>query len=224
MVTERAGSGESTAAAAHERKRLLVTEKTGPDKSGSTRLDIIAAAARAFAAKPYSLVNLDDILAQADVTKSAVYTHFRSKNALAAGIAEHRAQLARSTFDEMKTPSSSGFETLIDAWIAGFARIVRRAIEEGDVLGTCEPDAVGRAVVSMYLGLRQTSCPDEPKTFIGDLDAAWLLALPGFANPQRLEYLSGFIRRRSAITITNTAPPGDGNLCSPEQVKRHRLR
>lgn len=91
MVTERAGSGESTAAAAHERKRLLVTEETGPNKSGSTRLDIIAAAARAFAAKPYSLVNLDDILAQADVTKSAVYTHFRSNNALAAGIAEHRA-------------------------------------------------------------------------------------------------------------------------------------
>ncbi|MDT5078081.1 MAG: hypothetical protein QOJ80_2718 [Mycobacterium sp.] len=225
------------------------TDQTGPEKSGSVRLDIIAAAAQEFAKKPYTLVNLDDILARADVTKSAMYTHFRSKHALATAIIEHSAVLARFTFDELKTPSAAGLESLIDvsyaiavadigedlaraglnllesvgrfdgfqsslvdAWIAGFARIVRRAIDEGDVLETCDPAAVGRTIVSMYLGLRQTSSPDEPKAFIGDLEAAWLLALPGFADPRRVDYLSGFIRRRSALAIRNTAPPGDGIL------------
>jgi TetR/AcrR family transcriptional regulator, transcriptional repressor for nem operon len=224
-------------------------DQAGSAKSGSVRLDIITAAAREFAKKPYSLVNLDDILAHADVKKSAMYAHFRSKHALATAIIEHRALLARSTFDDLKTPSSPALETLIaatysiavadisddlaraglnllesvgrfdgfqstlvEAWIAGFARLTRLAIEEGDVLETSDPSAVGRTVVSMYLGLRQTSRPDEPKTFIGDLESAWLLTLPGFANPRRMDYLSGFIRRRSALAIRNTAPPGDGNL------------
>jgi AcrR family transcriptional regulator len=168
----------------------LATDQAGPEKSGSVRLDIITAAAREFAKKPYSLVNLDDILAHADVKKSAMYAHFRSKHALATAIIEHRALLARSTFDDLKTPSSPALETLIAS----------------------DPSAVGGTVVSMYLGLRQTSRPDEPKTFIGDLESAWLLTLPGFANPRRMDYLSGFIRRRSALAIRNTAPPGDGNL------------
>jgi TetR/AcrR family transcriptional regulator, transcriptional repressor for nem operon len=64
----------------------------------------------------------------------------------------------------------------------------------------------------MYLGLRQTSSPDQPKAFIGDLEVAWPLALPGFADPRRVDYLSGFIRRRSVLAIRNGAPPDDGNL------------
>jgi AcrR family transcriptional regulator len=82
------------AAAAHDRTRSLVTQQTGPNKSDSTRLDDIAAADRELATKPYSRVDLDDILALADPTKSAMYTHFRSKNALAAAIVAHRALLA----------------------------------------------------------------------------------------------------------------------------------
>jgi AcrR family transcriptional regulator len=218
-------------------------------KSGSTRHDIIRAAAREFALKPYSLVNVDDILAHADVTKGAMYTHFRSKNALARAIVDHRIELAAALVEDLQTPSSSGLETLIDVsylvatgdisenlaraslnllesvgrfdgfqamildrWVAGFAVIVRRAVEEGDVVHTSDPMAVSRLIVSTYLGLRQTSDLDEPKALFGDLEAAWMLVLPGFADPQRLDYLRAFIRRRSALAIRNTAPLVNGNL------------
>jgi AcrR family transcriptional regulator len=218
-------------------------------KSGSTRLDIIRAAAREFAVKPYTLVNVDDILAHADVTKGAMYTHFRSKNALAQAIVEHRIALAGELVEDLQTPSSPALETLIDVcylvatgdigehmaraslnllesvgrfdgfqakivdlWVVGFADIVRRAIEEGDVVHTSDPVAVSRLIVSMYLGLRQTSDLDEPKTLFGDLEAAWLLLLPGFADPPRLDYLRAFIRRRTALAIRNTAPLVNGNL------------
>ena len=218
-------------------------------KASSTRLEIILAAAHEFAVKPYSSVNLDDILAHADVTKGAMYTHFRSKSALAKAIVEHRAELVRASLDEMETPSSSALETLIDVcyliatadigedmaraalnllesigrfdgfqanvvdtWVSRFADRIRQAIAEGDVRNTSDPVAVGRLIVSMYLGLRQTSNLDQPKTMIVDLEAAWLVVLPGFVDPHRLDYLRGFIRRRSALAIGNTAPLVNGNL------------
>jgi hypothetical protein len=31
-------------------------------------------------------------------------------------------------------------------------------------------------------------------------------------DPRRVDYLSGFVRRRSALAIRNTAPPGNGIL------------
>jgi len=75
---------------------------TDDQKSKGTRLQLIEAAAHEFAVKPYTLVNLDDILAQADVTKGAMYTHFRPKHALAIAVVEHRAELMEASVDEMR--------------------------------------------------------------------------------------------------------------------------
>lgn len=222
---------------------------TGPGggRLHSTRLHIIEAAAREFASKPYGLVNLDDILEHADVTKGAMYTHFRSKYALAKAIIEHRTDLAEVAVGQIRSEASlerlidisyliavadvsddmarAGFNLLesigrfdgyqakvIEAWTNGFARLVREAIEQGDVLSAADPTAVGRAIVAMYLGLRQTSNLDEPKSMIGDLEASWLLTLPGFVEPDRLDYLKAFLRRRTALAIRNTAPLADGTL------------
>jgi AcrR family transcriptional regulator len=49
----------------------------------STREQILRAAARQFAQRPYYAVGLDDILAEAQLTKGAMYFRFRSKHALA---------------------------------------------------------------------------------------------------------------------------------------------
>ena len=67
------------------------------EQADITRLQILQAAAHQFATQPYSQVNLDDILATADVTKGALYFHFRSKHALATAVIEHRAVVARPT-------------------------------------------------------------------------------------------------------------------------------
>ena len=59
-------------------------------RADTTRVQILRAASRQFARKSYSLVSLDDILADAEVTKGAMYFHFPSKYALASAIIEYR--------------------------------------------------------------------------------------------------------------------------------------
>jgi TetR/AcrR family transcriptional repressor of nem operon len=212
-------------------------------RADTTRLQILHAAGHQFATTPYSQVNLDDILASADVTKGALYFHFRSKHALATAVVEHRAELGRADYEELATQGLSALETMIDVsyliaisdisddvaraglnllesigrfdglqakvldtWVTSLAVMTRRAVAEGDVVADCDPEHVARLLVSMYLGLRQTSNLDEPESLIGDLESAWQLVLPGFANPERLAYLTGFIRRRSALAIKNAVP------------------
>ncbi|MBS1694670.1 MAG: TetR family transcriptional regulator [Actinobacteria bacterium] len=216
-------------------------------RADTTRLQILRAASHQFARKPYSLVSLDDILADAEVTKGAMYFHFRSKHALASEIIERGAQRGRATVDEVLSRGLSGMETLIDAmylvaiedlddetaragfnllesigrseglqarvaasWIDGFTVITRRAIRENDVIEGREPADIARLLVSMYLGIRQTSDLDDPARFLGDLEMAWTMALPGFANPERLSYLTQFIGRRTALAIRKTTGPADG--------------
>nr|WP_280833669.1 TetR/AcrR family transcriptional regulator [Mycolicibacterium frederiksbergense] len=208
-----------------------------------TRLQILQAAARQFARKPYGMVSLDDILADAPVTKGALYFHFRSKYALAAAIIEHRTELADEMVKEALARNLSGLETLIDmsclvaaedigdpmaraclnlvesigrtdglgprvldTWVQSFAGIAKRAVGEGDFIDATDPESVARLLVSMYLGIRQTSDLDDPRRFLTDHERCWLLMLPGFVEPQRLGYIAQFIRRRTAVGINKATP------------------
>lgn len=212
-------------------------------RADTTRRQILRAASHQFAHKAYGLVSLDDILAEAEVTKGAMYFHFRSKHALAVAIIEHRAAVARHAADELVARKLSGLETLIDfsylmavddigdvstraglnllesigrtdglqasvlgEWVTTFAEIGRRAVGEGDVVEERDPDDIARLLVSMYLGLRQTSNFAEPERFLHDLEMGWALVLPGFANPDRLEYFTQFLRRRTALAIKKATP------------------
>jgi TetR/AcrR family transcriptional repressor of nem operon len=186
-------------------------------------------------------VSLDDILADADVTKGAMYFHFRSKHALALAVIEQRTDMTRGAVNELFARKLSGLETLVDIcylfaaedtsqdearaalhllesigwtdgmqahllgeWIKAFAVVVGRAIAEGDILETCAPEDVSRLLISLYVGTRQTSNLDDPESFLVNLGKALTLALPGFANPDRLEYLTQFIRRRTALARAAT--------------------
>jgi TetR/AcrR family transcriptional regulator, transcriptional repressor for nem operon len=85
------------------------------DKStDTTRAQILRAACREFAAKAYSSVSLDDILASAEVTKGAMYFHFRSKHALAEAIMDERSTMTRAAIVEIMGRKLSGLETIID--------------------------------------------------------------------------------------------------------------
>jgi AcrR family transcriptional regulator len=212
-------------------------------RADTTRRQILRAASRQFAHKSYSLVSLDDILADAEVTKGAMYFHFRSKYALASAIIEYRAAMARSAVDELVARKLSGLETLIDIsyliaiedvgdesaraglnllesigrtdglaasvlgeWVTAFAVITRKAVDEGDIGPDHDPEAIAQLLVSMYLGLRQTSSLGEPERFMHDLENAWALVLPGFAKRDRIDYLTQFIKRRTAVAIKKAAP------------------
>lgn len=212
-------------------------------RAALTRLHILRAASRQFAHRPYSLVSLDDILADAAVTKGALYFHFRSKHALASSIVDHRTEQDRATVAEVLARNLSGLETLIDiayllavddigetmaraglnlvesigrmdnlgprmldSWVQAFTEIARRAVTEGDLAADSDPAAVARLLVAMYMGIRQTSDLDAPARFLTDLEQAWNLMLPGFVSPDRLSYLTQFIRRRTALAIKKATP------------------
>jgi AcrR family transcriptional regulator len=212
-------------------------------RADTTRGQILRAASRQFAHKSYSLVSLDDILADAEVTKGAMYFHFRSKYALASAIIEYRAAVARRAVDELLARKLSGLETLIDIsyliavedigdesaraglnllesigrtdglqasvlseWVAAFALITRKAVDEGDIVEHHEPQAIARLLVSMYLGLRQTSNLAEPEHFLHDLQQAWAIVLPGIAKQDRIDYLTQFIKRRTAVAMKRATP------------------
>jgi TetR/AcrR family transcriptional repressor of nem operon len=216
--------------------------ETTDSRADSTRQQILRAAAHQFAKLPYHQVGLDDVLAEAELTKGAMYFHFRSKHALALAIIEDQATEARAVVEALLNRKFSGLETLIDfsyqiairdisedmaragfnllesigrieglqaqrldRWIQTLTAIADRAIAEGDVLDECEPQDVGRLIVSIYMGLRQTSNFDEPQQFLSDLEKTWALLLPGVVRADRIDYFRQFIRRRTSIAISSTS-------------------
>jgi AcrR family transcriptional regulator len=83
-------------------------------RADATRLQILLAASQEFARKSYSQVSLDDILAQAQVTKGAMYFHFRSKHELALAIIDRHNAMGYESLNEVLARKLSGLETLVD--------------------------------------------------------------------------------------------------------------
>src|ERR1700761_3228172 len=85
-----------------------------PKDERDTRHQILLSAARQFARLPYHQVGLDDVLAEAELTKGAMYFHFRSKHALALAIIEDQGTEAKAVVEALVSRKFSGLETLID--------------------------------------------------------------------------------------------------------------
>ncbi|OBK22046.1 TetR family transcriptional regulator [Mycobacterium asiaticum] len=83
-------------------------------RADTTRQQILRAAAHQFARRAYHDVGLDDILAEAELTKGAMYFHFRSKHALAVAIIDQHTAEGRAAVDDLLARQLSGLETLID--------------------------------------------------------------------------------------------------------------
>lgn len=215
-----------------------MSTESADGRADSTRQQILRAAAHQFARRAYHDVGLDDILAEAELTKGAMYFHFRSKHALAVAIIEQHTSVGRAAVEDLLSRQLSGLETLIDfsyliavqdiskdvaraalhliesvgrteglqatlleGWVDALASVAQRAISEGDVAQRWEPRDIGRLIVSMYLGLRQTSDLDDPRGFLLDLERNWVLILAAVLQPDRAEYFAQFLRRRTALAI-----------------------
>jgi TetR/AcrR family transcriptional repressor of nem operon len=83
-------------------------------RSATTREQILRAASHQFAQRPYYAVGLDDILAEAQLTKGAMYFHFRSKHALALAIVDEQILRSANAVQDLLARKLSGLETLID--------------------------------------------------------------------------------------------------------------
>ena len=218
-----------------------MTETT--DKRGdTTRQEILRAAAHQFAQRPYHQVGLDDVLAEAELTKGAMYFHFRSKHALALAVIEDQAAKFMAAAQDLLARKLSGLETLVDVgyliavadigediaraglnllesvgrieglqtkllgrWVDLLGLIVERAIAEGDTVEQNTADDVARLLVSLYMGMRQTSNLDKPEQFLLDLEKSFFLVLPGIVRADRIDYFRQFIRRRTALAIKSSS-------------------
>lgn len=215
-----------------------VTTHAIDGRATATRRQILRAAAHQFARRAYYDVSLDDILAQAGLTKGAMYFHFHSKHALAVALIDQQTSQGAAAFQDLLSRGLSGLETLIDfsylvavrdmktdgfraalnllesvgrsegiqeghlvKWIRTVAGVVERAIAEGDVGSHCDPEDVARLMVSLHMGLRQTSNLDAPGQFLRDHEKCWLLLLSGILKPDRSDYFRQFLARRSALAI-----------------------
>lgn len=91
-----------------------MTDATSDTRADTTREQILLAAARQFSSRPYHEVGLDDILADAELTKGAMYFHFKSKHALAMAIIDQHTTAGTLAVQELHTRGLSGLETLVD--------------------------------------------------------------------------------------------------------------
>jgi TetR/AcrR family transcriptional regulator, transcriptional repressor for nem operon len=225
-----------------------MTTQSTDGRADTTRRQILRAASHQFARRAYHDVGLDDILADAELTKGAMYFHFRSKHALAVAIIEQQTAAGTVAVEELLTRGLSGLETLIDLsylmavgdikrdgvraglnllesvgrseglqkrvlddWAKALAGVVGQAIAEGDIDEKCDPHDVGRLMVSLHMGLRQTSSLEEPERFLHDLEKCWVLLLNGILRADRAEYFRQFLRRRAALAITASSPGTDAD-------------
>src|SRR5271155_750016 len=205
--------------------------------AGTTRQRLIAAASHQFARRSYSMVSLDDILTEAELTKGAMYFHFPSKQALALAIIDDLNEMSRAAVSELLTRQMSGLETLIDlvyllvvqdtqnevaragvrlldtvddtdlgttlwqTWIETNTTLIQKAVTEGDIVDQHDPADIAKILVALWVGIRRISDLDQPEHHLDNLQKAWILALPSFTNPDRIDYFTQFIKRRHALAV-----------------------
>lgn len=223
-----------------------MTTHTPDGRADATRRQILRAASHQFAQRAYHEVGLDDILAEAELTKGAMYFHFKSKHALAVAIIDQQTEAGTAAVQDLITRGLSGLETLIDfsyliavqdiktdrvraglnliesvgrseglqerlldEWVKALAAVVEQAIGEGDIDDRCDPEDVGRLIVSLQMGLRKTSNLDQPERFLHDLEKCWALLMAGILRPDRVEYFRQFLRRRAALAISANSAGAD---------------
>jgi TetR/AcrR family transcriptional regulator, transcriptional repressor for nem operon len=205
-------------------------------RADNTRQRLIAAASRQFAHRPYSMVSLDDVLAEAELTKGAMYFHFRSKQALALAIIDDLTEMSRAAVTELLARRMSGLETLIElvhllavqgtrdevaragvrlletldstttrpsalwqTWIEFVTTLIRKAVADGDVVDYHDPEDIAKVLVALWAGIRRISDIDQPEQHLDNLQKAWILALPSFINPDRIDYITQFIKRHHTL-------------------------
>jgi AcrR family transcriptional regulator len=92
-------------------------------------------------------------------------------------------------------------------WIRFAGEIAQQGIAEGDIIDQGDPEDVGRILVSLYVGLRQTTSLDEPVQLLSHFGRALSIMLHGIVEPDRLDYFTQFVKRRTTLAIKAVSPP-----------------
>ncbi|MEI9400902.1 helix-turn-helix domain-containing protein [Mesorhizobium argentiipisi] len=87
--------------------------RSNRDRTEATRADLIRAARKLFTGKSYVETGTPEIVAEAGVTRGALYHHFADKQALFAAVVEQEAAAVAAEIDQASAPSLSAREALI---------------------------------------------------------------------------------------------------------------
>ena len=90
---------------------------------------------------------------------------------------------------------------LWQSWIEFVATLIQKAVTEGDVVDHHDPEDIAKMLVALWVGIRRISDLDQPELYLDNLQKVWILALPSFANPDRIDYFTQFIKRRHAFAV-----------------------
>lgn len=100
---------------------------------------------------------------------------------------------------------------LAEAYAAQLEPVVQRAIDEGDIDGRMDAREVSRLLVTLYTGLLSLCDLDDRRSFLLAIEETWKFSLRAFANPERLDYFTAFVRRRTAVAIRRVESEGQRN-------------
>jgi AcrR family transcriptional regulator len=100
-------------------RRARRQEAAGPRKGDIREAQILDAADRLLASKPFTDLTMDDIARQAGLSRSALYFYFDSKEAVLAGLHQRIFEAMASTVD----PITGGLEPTEDAMRHAVAQV-----------------------------------------------------------------------------------------------------
>jgi AcrR family transcriptional regulator len=156
--------------------------RSNKERTEATRLALIEAARRLFVEKGYAETATPDIVAEAGVTRGALYHHFEDKKALLRAVLEREAQAVAERIEAASVPAGSPREALLlgasayfDAMAApGRTRLL--LLEAPAVIGFEGAGAIDRdhAESTLETGLSALLGPD--------VDAGKLAALTGLIS------------------------------------------
>ena len=89
--------------------------------------------------------------------------------------------------------------TLWQSWVDTVTTLIQKAITEGDIVDHHDPEDIAKMLVALWVGIRRISDLDGLKHYLDNLEKAWILALPSFTNPDRIDYFTQFIKRRQVL-------------------------
>jgi hypothetical protein len=117
---------------------------------------------------------------------------------------------------EMGDYRSSETDTFT-TWISTYQLLARRAIDEGDLRGDTDPDAVGQLLVEIFAGARLlATATDTPATLPTRTAMAWDLLLPVLVTTPKVDYFRQFVTRRLSA--------GRDGCCQPSRRRARVYR
>jgi TetR/AcrR family transcriptional regulator, transcriptional repressor for nem operon len=91
--------------------------------------------------------------------------------------------------------------TVWQSWIEFVTTLIHKAVTEGDVVDHHDAEDIAKLLVALWVGIRRISDLDQPEHHLDNLQKAWILALPGFTNPDRIDYFTQFIKRHHSLAV-----------------------